>query len=182
MNIRETLYIILGKLKFIFESLANMYVLAGITLYMAEGENTEITTTGTSTYVDNKVNPPLFTFDSYGGLELDEINKWIINNSGRTRTFAFDGIAFISLASTPNMAVHYALFKNGSIMQEQTISFAKLMGSDGVATLGVDSSVTLNDGDYVEVYCKTDKLDGSFTTTNIQLRFIEIPSLGIPVS
>jgi len=182
MKIREMLYLLMSKVKFILESLANMYVLAGLTLYMAEGENTVITTIGTSTYVGNKVNPPFLVFDSYGGLELDEINEWVINNSGRTRTFAFDGIAFISLPSTPNMAIHYALFKNGSVIQEQTISFAKLMGSDGVATLGVDSAVTLNDGDYVEVYCKTDKLDGSFTTTNIQIRFIEIPSLGVPVS
>lgn len=182
MNIREMIFILFSKIRIIKETLANMYVLAGLTCYMIDGTDTIITTTGTNTYVDNKVDLPFTVFDSYGGLELDEINKRIVNNSGRTRTFAFDGISTISLPSTPNMFVWYALFKNGSVKQDQTISFGKLIGVDGAALLGVDSSVTLNDGDYVEIFCKTDKLDGSFTAAHTQIRFIEIPSLGVPVA
>lgn len=174
MRIKDMFWLILGKVAALLNKFLNYT--SGI-YYQADGDDKIIYTTGIDTYVGNKVDIPLTVWAEVGGIKLDPINKWIINNSGIAKRMLFDGVSSLTDPSAPNMLVHFAIFINGNEIQDQTQSFTKLESLTGANTLNAATGVDLDPGDYMEVYCKTNKLDGSFTNAHIQLRFIECPRL-----
>lgn len=170
MNYKKLIYILLGRVR-------NLEIineeLSGITLYQKTVDGKVITTTGINTYINNKMDPTLTIDKEVGGLELDEITGRIVNNSGKSKRFLFDAVATVANPSAPNMKVYFTLYKNGTENQEQTTSYTKLESTTGAATLNAATEIVLDNSEYVEVFCMTDKTDGSFTLEHMQLRLIE---------
>ena len=180
MSIRVLLNLLLLRVKAAMAVVTKFANFATIAVYQADADTTIITTVGTDTYVNNKVDIPLTLYGGAGGIELDVVNKWIINNSGMAKKLIFDAVATVSSPSANNTTIHFAIFVNGTEIQDQTVSFAKLESLTGATVLNAASMVDLDDGDYIEVYCKTNKTDASFTADHIQLRFVECSRLECP--
>jgi len=142
--------------------------------YQAESDTYLMETTGTNTYTGNKVNATLTEFDCIGSLSIDTENNRIVH-TGATKKYTFDAVASVSNPSANNTTIRFALFKNGATLQDQTQSFAKIETQTGAATLNAASAVYMADGDYVEIFTKTDKTDASFTCDHMQLKLLECP-------
>ncbi len=177
MDYETLLMVVFGRLKQVVTLFTKFSELSTGSFYQLDADDKVITTTGTDTYVGNKVDPVMVVNCEAGGIILDLVNGWVINNSGKTKRFQFDAVASISIPSTNNTTIHFAIFKNGTELQGQTVSFAKLESLTGATVLNAASSILLDDGDYVEVYCKTNKPNASFTVSHIQLRFVECARL-----
>lgn len=142
--------------------------------YQSDGNDYEMITTGINTFTGNKVEVNLFIDRVAGGLTIDGVNKRIVH-SGKPIYYAFNATATVRDPSAPDMEVRFVLIKNGTTQINPSLSFTQIESLSGAASLDASSGVYMEDGDYVEVYCKTDKLNGEFWVNNMQLQFIEVP-------
>lgn len=141
-------------------------------VYQKTADGITVTTVGTNTYVNNKVNVPLTEFEAEGSLSVDTENGWILH-TGATKKYNFNAVATASDPGDNNTKIYFVIFKNGTTEQDQTTSFLKIETQTGAGTLNAASAIIMNDGDYIEIYTKTDKLNGSFKIDNTQLQLTE---------
>lgn len=175
MKLKDVLKGLAGRVSAVFNKFNNY---ASFLAYQSEANSALIQTIGINTYANNKVGPVLNIVGEFGGVEFDAVDKWIVNNSGVTKKMLFDAVATVSDPGDNNTRIHFAIFKNsGATPEEQTVSFTKLESTTGASVLNAASAITMEPGDYIEVFCKTDKNNGSFYVDHMQLRLIECPRL-----
>lgn len=143
-----------------------------VTVYQKAADSKRIITVGTDTYDGNKVDPVLTLNKEYGGLELDAVNGRLVNGSDTIKKCLFDAVATVSNPAANNTKIWFSLFKNDTEILEQTTSYIKLETQTGAGTLNAATEIDLEPGEYIEVFCKTDKLNGEFDVEHIQLRLI----------
>lgn len=144
------------------------------TFYQKETDPHEMITVGTNTFTNNKVGLILTQSTVQGGVSLNEV-EGRIEHSGRDTNYLFNATATIRDPSTPNMIIYFILVKNGTIFIEPSMSYGRLEASGSAMSLDAASNVFMSDGDYIEVFCKTNKLDGEFWVDSMQLQIVQVP-------
>lgn len=140
--------------------------------HQLEADPYKMITTGINSYNNNKVNLTLTISKVAGGLSL---GAGRIEHTGKTLILAFNATATIRTPSTPDTSVWFVLVKNGNEFVFPSSSFGRIESLGGAMSVDAASCVEVSDGDYLEVYCKTNKLNAEFWVEGMQLQFIEVP-------
>lgn len=138
--------------------------------YQTDAQRQQIVTVGTDSW--QKADIPLTDSGCAGKLSLNTIDGRI-EHTGETTEYLFNGVSTIDTPGN-NMNVFYRIYINGTDGQEQTTSKVSVTIPNGAAVLNAASKITLNDGDYIEVWVKTSVLNGAFYTNNTQLQLAEV--------
>ena len=142
--------------------------------YQADEDTYQMNTTGTDTYVGNKMEIPLTECGVQGGSSLNLVDGRI-KHVGRDTKYLFNATATVHDCSTPNMTIHFILVKNGTEFLDVSQSYGRLESVAGAMSLDAASCVDMEDGDFLEIFCKTDKLNGSFWVDSMQLQLNQVP-------
>jgi len=143
------------------------------TFYQLQADDYLMETTGINTFVGNKIGLTLTQGPVAGGLSLN-VGLGRLEHVGKSMMLAFNATASIAEPSVPNMEIHIVLFKNG-VQVIPSMSHALIESSGGATTIDAAAAVSVEDGDYLEVFCSTDKTNGDFWVHEMQLQFIEVP-------